>query len=144
MNHLPDQVINESTLSHPTVFFDGVCGLCNAFVDFVMARDREQQFHFAPLQGQTAAGIVREADRTSLKSVVFADKSGTYLKSSAVIRVLWQLGGFWAFAAGCMWIIPRPVRDVGYGLVARLRYRLFGKREACRMPTPEERSRLLP
>lgn len=177
----------------PVIFFDGVCALCNAFIDFVMARDRRGVFRFAALQGETAAGLLREpgapmestlrpvrplsewppipksesdsgaAEGTAgggaeaaapptppasdagnwMRSIVLRDKDGLHRKSEAALRVLIGLGGAWRLA-GWLRIIPRPLRDAVYDIIARNRYRWFGKREACRMPTPAERDRFLP
>lgn len=128
----------------PIVFFDGVCGLCNRSVDFFIRRDREARLKFAPLQGETAADHVSDADRESLGSIVFVDAGTRYRKSAAIVQILRQLGGIWRCVAGVLWVIPRPLRDLGYSIVAALRYRLFGRKDSCRMPTPEERGRLLP
>ena len=136
--------VEQDAAAHPIIFFDGVCGLCNRFVDFVMPRDRAAVFRFSPLQGETAKARLDAADIESLKSVVLVDESGTYRHSTAVVRVLWRLGGGWKFLAGLMWLVPRPLRNLGYAAVSRLRYALFGKKDACRMPTPAERARLLP
>ena len=130
--------------AHPIIFFDGVCGLCNRFVDFVMPRDRRGVFRFSPLQGETAKARLAAADIQSLKSVVLVDETGTYRHSTAVVRVLWRLGGGWKILGGLMWLVPRPLRNLGYAAVSRLRYLLFGKKDACRMPTPAERARFLP
>jgi predicted DCC family thiol-disulfide oxidoreductase YuxK len=127
----------------PIVFFDGVCGLCDRTVNFLLSADRRQSLLFAPLQGETAEALLNESQR-DLKSMVFLTKGKAYRKSAAAVRILWTLGGCWQVAAGLLWLIPGPVRDLGYNLVAQWRYRIFGKRETCRMPTPEERARFLP
>jgi predicted DCC family thiol-disulfide oxidoreductase YuxK len=127
----------------PIVFFDGVCGLCNSSVDFVLRHDQRNRLRFAPLQGETAALLLPPADRQNLGSLVLWNDGRTYRRSTAVVRVLWQLGPFWQFLGGLLWVIPAPLRNAGYRVVAALRYRLFGKKSACRLPTPEERSRFL-
>lgn len=129
---------------HPVIFFDGVCGLCNRFVDFVLRRDPGGLFQFSPLQGETAAERLVPGDVADLKTVVLVDGNGTYRKSAAVIRVLRSLGGFWRLAAALFWVVPRPIRDLGYSWIANNRYAIFGKKETCRLPTAEERSRFLP
>lgn len=129
--------------STPIVFFDGVCGLCNSTVDFVLRRDPEGRLRFAPLQGETAAALLPAADRETLDSLVFWDRGQLHRRSSAVVRILWQLGPFWRVVGSLLWVIPLPLRNAGYRLVAKLRYRLFGKKETCRLPTPAERSRVL-
>lgn len=127
----------------PVIFFDGVCGLCNHFVNFILAHDLKGLFLLAPLQGMTAGERLDIPVGESLNSVVLWDGDSIYRKSAAVVRILWELGGFWRILGGLLWLIPRPFRDAGYALVAMLRYRLFGKKEVCRMPTPEERERFL-
>jgi len=128
----------------PVVFFDGVCGLCNATVDFFLKRDRRGQFLFAPLQGETAQERLDARDTEDLGTVVLRENGKTYRRSSAVTRMLWKLGGAWGVVGAFLWLIPWPIRDLGYKLIAAFRYRLFGKKDSCRMPTPEERSRFLP
>jgi predicted DCC family thiol-disulfide oxidoreductase YuxK len=131
-------------VDRPIIFFDGVCGLCNRFVDFVVRRDSRGVFHFAPLQGETARHHLDEADIQDLKTVVLIDDAGTFRKSDAVLRILKQLGGFWRFVAAVLWAVPRPVRDLGYSWIAGNRYAIFGKKETCRLPTVAERERFLP
>ncbi len=128
----------------PIVFFDGVCGLCNHFVDFVLKHDRNQRFRFAPLQGETAEQLLDVSDTESLKSIVLIDEAGTHRRSTAVVRVLRGLGFGWRILGTLFWLVPLPLRNVGYHCVAKMRYLMFGKKESCRMPTPEERGRLLP
>ncbi len=133
----------KSDPAQPVIFFDGVCGLCNHFVNFVMARDHTAIFLFAPLQGTTAGCLLALPLENALDSVVLWDSGTIYQKSSAVVRILWKLGGLWKILGCLLWIIPLPLRNWGYSIVAKLRYRLFGKKEVCRMPKPEERSRFL-
>ncbi|MCA9079864.1 MAG: DUF393 domain-containing protein [Planctomycetaceae bacterium] len=130
--------------SQPLMLFDGVCGLCNWFVDFIMRRDRRGRFRFAPLQGETARSVLPPEETQDLKTVVVIVDGRAYRYSAAIVRVLWQLGGIWAIAGSLLWLIPQPLRDWGYRVVARNRYRWFGQKDTCRMPTPEERARLLP
>ena len=125
------------------VFFDGVCGLCNHTVNFLMARDRHGVLKFAPLQGETSREIVPGPVREQLNTFVFADHGKLSYRSSALARILLRLGGLWSVAGALLWMIPWPLRDAGYRIVSKFRYRLFGKNEACRLPTPEERSRFL-
>ena len=132
-----------ATDSSPIIFFDGVCGLCNHFVDFVLDHDSQDLFLFAPLQGISAESYLPEEDVEELKSVVLWDSGKTYRKSTAVVRILQKLNGIWWLLGWLFWFIPWPLRDVLYTIVAKLRYRLFGKREMCRFPTPEEEARFL-
>ncbi|MCA9076738.1 MAG: DUF393 domain-containing protein [Planctomycetaceae bacterium] len=128
---------------HPIVFFDGVCGLCSHSVDFAMARDANATFRFAPLQGETARAMLPEEDTQNLNSMAVWINGRIYRRSSAIVRMLWGLGPFWNMCGWLLWVIPLPLRDLGYSLVAKWRYRLFGKHETCRLPTPEERERFL-
>jgi predicted DCC family thiol-disulfide oxidoreductase YuxK len=134
---------------HPIVFFDGVCGLCNRSVQRFLKMDRPQRLKFAPLQGETAQQLLTQrllerADIEELKSLVLFDSQGTARRSTAIVRILCHVGGFWAFIGSCLWLIPLPIRDWGYRFVSNHRYQWFGKAEACRLPQPEERDRFLP
>lgn len=126
------------------LFFDGVCGLCNWSIDFVLARDSRGDFQFAPLQGETAQALLEAADTADLNTVVLWVNGRTYRKSAAVVRVLWQLDPVWQCVGTLLWLIPLPLRNLGYTLVANNRYRMFGKKDTCRLPTPQERVRFLP
>lgn len=124
------------------IFFDGVCGLCNGFVDFVMKIDRQNVFFFAPLQGEYAQKTLTTADTQNLNTIVVMINGRTYRKSEAVLNVFGLIGGAWG-PFSILLTLPAPLRDKAYELIAKNRYRLFGKREICRFPTPEERSRFL-
>ena len=128
----------------PIVFFDGECGLCNTTVDFLLDRDRHGVFLFSPLQGETAKQHVDPRDVESLSSMVLKVGRKTYRHSSAVSRMLMRLPGVWKFLGAILWLIPWPLRHLGYKIVAANRYRWFGKRDTCRVPTPEEFARFLP
>jgi len=125
------------------VFFDGVCGLCNHTVNFLMARDRRRRLKFAPLQGSTAEQLVPAEVRSNLDTFVFSDRGRLYYRSTALSRILMEIGGVWEILGGLLWLIPWPLRDLGYRIVSKLRYRLLGKHESCRLPTPDERAMFL-
>uniref|UniRef100_A0A7C2K1B7 DUF393 domain-containing protein n=1 Tax=Schlesneria paludicola TaxID=360056 RepID=A0A7C2K1B7_9PLAN len=128
----------------PIVFFDGVCGFCNFWVDFLLSRDRPARLRFAPLQGETARTLLSPADVEQLHTLVLWTPSAVSRKSTAVACILKMLGGGWAVCGTVLRLVPRPVRDWGYDFVARNRYRFFGKKAACRIPSPDERTRFLP
>lgn len=128
----------------PILFFDGVCGLCNRVVDFCLRNDRRGRILFAPLQGETAAAKLPADDTASISTVVFLDGGRVSRRSTAVVRLLRHMGGIWVPLSWLLWLIPWPLRDPGYRLVARLRYRLFGRHDTCRLPTPADRARVLP
>lgn len=127
---------------HPIVFFDGYCGLCNGFVDFVMARDHKKTFRFATLQGATAARLLSPEDVKNLDSVVVYVAPHKYRKSRAVLQVFSDLGGGWQWLT-LFGFLPTPFLDFMYDIVARNRYSWFGKRDSCRLPTKEERALFL-
>jgi predicted DCC family thiol-disulfide oxidoreductase YuxK len=129
----------------PIVFFDGVCNLCNGAVNALLDRDRRGRLRFAPLQGETFAALrSRRPELEQLDSIVVEDRGGLHVKSAAVVHVLRALGGPWPALAWLVRLVPRPLRDRAYDLVAARRYRWFGRRDACRVPTPELKARFLP
>ena len=128
----------------PVLFFDGVCGLCNASVDWLMARDPAGALRFAPLQGETARRLLPDSDRERLDSLVLLDGAGRSRRTRAVVRALGHLGGRWRALSWALWLVPGPLRDLGYRAISKARYAVWGKKDSCRMPTPEERARFLP
>lgn len=124
------------------VFFDGFCGLCNQSVDYLMLEDRHRRLRYAPLQGETAAGLLPERMIKDLDSMTYYDARGPVQKSQAFIRIGQRLGGFWRCSV-LLYLIPRPLRDGMYDWIARHRYEWFGQKESCRLPTPEERGLIL-
>lgn len=132
-----------TTEVYPVVYFDGVCGMCNKAVDFIIRRDRRHTFHYAPLQGETARRLALPEGEL-LNSLVYEDQTGHYRKTDAVWRILVGIGGVWGCLGWMLRLLPRFFRDWGYDLIARNRYRIFGKKESCRLPTREERGLFLP
>lgn len=124
------------------IYFDGVCGLCNGFVDFIMKIDRESKFHFSPLQSEHAKKSLPAEYVQDLDSVVVQIDGKTLRKSKAVFAVLKKLGGVWGMASA-FGILPEGLLNKAYDMVAENRYKIFGKKETCRLPSPEERSRFL-
>lgn len=126
------------------LFFDGVCNLCNGSVNFLLDRDRRAVLRFAPLQGTTFAALrERRPDLGGIDSLVLQDEEGVHVRSAGALRVLRHLGPPWSLLGWLGFAVPRPVRDWLYDRVARNRYGWFGRRDACRLPTPELRSRFL-
>jgi predicted DCC family thiol-disulfide oxidoreductase YuxK len=127
------------------IFFDGVCGLCNRLVQFVLARDRAERFRFAPLQGDFARLelVPRGGRPEDLDTIVVLTAGGQLLqKSRAVLFILRELGGVWG-ALAWLRVLPVGLTDRAYDLVARSRYRVFGRLDACRLPGPAERDRFI-
>jgi predicted DCC family thiol-disulfide oxidoreductase YuxK len=135
-----------SSPGHPVILFDGVCNLCNAFVNFVLDRDPTAQFHFASLQSPGAAALLAErglpAPAAEPDSIVLIDGDRVYERSTAALRIARRLRGPIRVLSVFM-VVPRPLRDLVYRFVARYRYRWFGRRDMCRVPTPELRARFL-
>jgi predicted DCC family thiol-disulfide oxidoreductase YuxK len=134
---------SEANQEFLVVYFDGVCGLCNGFVDFLLRHDARNVLRFAPLQGETAARNLNPDDTLNLNSVIVSDGQRTYRESAAIVKIFTRLGLGWRILGRMLWCIPRPMRDWGYRLLARHRYQIFGKHETCRLPSPEERQRFL-
>ncbi len=126
------------TISSPILFFDGVCGLCDHFVTFLVTRDSRHILRFAPLQGETAHQSLHGSLTESLTTVVLKVDGQLYTKSDAAVRALVLLGGAWVVAKVLLWI-PRSMRDWIYEVVASRRYLIFGRKDVCRVPTPAER-----
>jgi predicted DCC family thiol-disulfide oxidoreductase YuxK len=123
------------------VYFDGVCNLCNASVDFIIQRDNQRVFRFASLQSESGKKVLEENgfNTSDYDSFILAWQGNVYIKSSAALKVA-QLLGLPFSLSNVFWIIPSFIRDSVYSVIARNRYRWFGKKETCRLPTPEERS----
>lgn len=134
----------------PILLYDGVCGLCNRFVQFILRRDRNAVFRFASLQSAVAAPILTRhganpSDLDTVYVVVNYELPNEHLlfRSDAVIFVLKQLPGLCRFAAFFMQLLPKFLRDPAYNVVARSRYRIFGRSEVCPLPRDQDRSRFL-
>jgi len=127
------------------LLFDGVCNLCVSVVNFTIKRDSEEKFKFAALQSESGQALLKKYNlpTNEFGSFVFIKGEKYFLKSSAGLHVLKELGGVWKLFYLFM-IVPGPLRDFIYHLVARTRYRLFGKRDSCIIPTPEVKRRFLP
>jgi predicted DCC family thiol-disulfide oxidoreductase YuxK len=130
------------------VLYDGLCGVCNRFNRFVLDRDPEGRFVFAALQSPTARALLAPHGATpdDLDTVwVLArerDSERALARSDAVFFVLRELGGVWR-ALSWLRVLPRPLRDVGYRIFARARYRLLGRHDTCPLPRPGETERFL-
>ena len=123
----------------PVIYFDGYCGLCNGFVDFVLARDRGRRFRFAPLQGTAARARFGDPGDVDPTTILLEDEGTVFERSTAALRIITALGGIWRLA-GLLRLVPRIIRDAVYDWIARNRYGWFGKRDSCRLPSSEERA----
>ena len=129
---------------HSVILFDGVCNLCNSTIQFIIKKDTKHRFKFASLQSDAAREILLQYSmkNVELKSIVFITNNRIYLKSSAVLRILWELGGFYKLLNFFL-LVPKPLRDLSYDYIAKNRYRWFGKKDQCIIPTPELKNRFL-
>jgi predicted DCC family thiol-disulfide oxidoreductase YuxK len=125
------------------ILFDGVCNLCNAWVQFVIERDPGARFAFATLGSDAANALLgsRQWVPTS-DSIILVEKDAIYDQSTAALRIVRRLSGAWPLAAVFL-VVPKVLRDAVYRVIARNRYRWFGRRDACMVPTPELRARFL-
>lgn len=130
----------------PVILFDGVCNLCNGFVQFIIRHDAAGQFRFAALQSVAGQELLRKHQLpmpAKPDSVVLLAEGQAYTHSAAALGILARLGGRWAALARVGRWFPRSLRDAVYRLIARNRYRWFGRQESCWRPTPELQSRFL-
>ncbi|HYF71086.1 MAG TPA: DCC1-like thiol-disulfide oxidoreductase family protein [Ohtaekwangia sp.] len=129
---------------HILILFDGVCNLCNAAVNFIIKRDAAAKFKFASLQSNRAKYELNRfrSGENTLHSVILIDGDTIYKESDAVLRIAAELGMPWSFFR-IFKILPRKFRNALYNVLARNRYRLFGRKSECMIPTPELKSRFL-
>ncbi len=134
---------------HPIVLYDGLCGFCDASVQWILRSDRAARFRFAALQGETAAAVLARHPElpVSLDSLLLVEEDEgeerVFWRSAAVLRICAGLPGFWR-ALTWFGVLPRPLTDLGYRALARVRYRVWGRRQSCRIPSEAERARFLP
>lgn len=128
------------------ILFDGVCNLCNGFIDFVIRRDKEKKIFYSSLQSESSKPILENfgiIPGGSLYTIYYFKNGRLYDKSTAILTILKDLNtGYKIFAKFCF-LFPRRLRDSMYKLISKNRYRLFGEKNTCRMPTPEEKSQFL-
>ena len=126
------------------VFFDGVCNLCNQSVQFLIRQDKNNALMFASLQSDYAASVLTPypIDHSSMKSFILLDDNKVYTKSSAALKVTSYLGKKWTLMQ-VFWVIPKFARDTVYDIVAKNRYKWFGKKDACMIPSSDLKVKFL-
>jgi predicted DCC family thiol-disulfide oxidoreductase YuxK len=131
-------VINFATYPHPVIFFDGVCNLCTGSVQFVIRHDPKQLFRFASLQSETGQRLLSafELPLTEFGSFILLENGKVYTRSAGALRVTKKLNGLWPMLSALL-IIPAFIRNAVYNYVAKNRYKWFGQKNACWVPTPE-------
>lgn len=119
------------------VLFDGICNLCNSFVQRIIKNDSKDLFRFASLQSSFGQGFLKDynLERQDFKTLVLLENNKYYTKSTAVLRIGKELRGIYKLSVILLWI-PRPIRDFVYDIISKNRYRWFGKQESCWLPTP--------
>lgn len=127
------------------VLFDGVCHFCNGSVNFIIDHDPQSYFKFAALQSETGQYHLKQLGMspTELNTMILVEEDRYYLRSTAGLRIAKHLTGGWPWLYYLLIWIPAPLRDMGYGIIAKNRYKWFGKSDTCRMPTPEIRARFV-
>jgi predicted DCC family thiol-disulfide oxidoreductase YuxK len=145
MKAQPDEL---KSAQHPLVLFDGVCGLCDRSVSFIIDHDPQAIFRFAPVQSPLGQSMLARESLDNAPgepgSVILVEGETIYRRSTALVRILGRLSGLTPLAARlAITLVPPPLRDALYNRVARNRYRWFGKRDTCRMPTAATAERFL-
>jgi predicted DCC family thiol-disulfide oxidoreductase YuxK len=131
------------------LLYDGVCALCNGVVVFLMKHDRLAKFRYTPLQSALGRevlagfGIQKMPNGVALLTDAFTPQERLLQRSDAVQAALQLLGNPWRTLGKALLLVPRPLREFGYGIVARIRYRLFGRYDICPIPPPEQRRKIL-
>jgi predicted DCC family thiol-disulfide oxidoreductase YuxK len=132
------------TKNHPIILFDGVCNLCNRSVQFIIDRDKDKVFSFAPLQSEKAEEILEEYSiDQDLDTLILIKDDEMFTKSSAYVEILKELGTGWKIFSLFLGFFPVFLTDIGYDVVARFRYKVFGKRQKCMVPSEDVKNRFL-
>ena len=130
--------------NYKIILFDGVCNLCNGAVTFVIKRDKKNMFKFAALQSEAGQHLISKynIDTSKVDSIILIDREKFYSKSSAALHIAKNLSGAYPLLFGFM-IVPKFIRNWIYDYVAKNRYKWFGKKESCMIPTPELKEKFL-
>ena len=126
------------------ILFDGVCNLCNSSVNFIIDHDKDDVFKFASLQSESGQELLKmnNLETENFDSIIFSDNGRIYTQSTAVLRIVKDFPGLWKILYAFI-IVPPFIRNFLYDLIANNRYKWFGKKDSCRIPTPELKSKFL-
>ena len=127
----------------PVILFDGVCNLCTGSVQFILKRDKEKKFLFASLQSNYGQALLKQFGLPTdlFNSFILYQDGKIFTRSTAALKMFQQLKG-WKWVKIC-WIVPKFIRDAVYNLIARNRYKWFGQKNECWLPSPELNARFL-
>lgn len=129
------------------IFFDGVCNLCNSLIDYVINRNKNKSIYYATLQSDIAKSKLKEYNNIILepdfKTIYYYKNGIVHSKSSAILHIFLELSYLHKISAKILLLIPKFIRDYIYNIIARNRYRFFGKKQTCRLPTKEEKQQFL-
>ena len=136
--------IENTPINYEIILFDGVCNFCNASINFVIDHDPEKHFKFAPLQSEIGQDILRKFNKNTedFDSVILLKNNQLYQKSAAALQITKHLSGYWKYLSFFN-ILPSFFLNFFYDIIAKNRYRIFGKADSCRMPTPDLKERFL-
>jgi predicted DCC family thiol-disulfide oxidoreductase YuxK len=136
--------MGDGCLMSPIIIFDGVCNFCDSSVNFIIDHDPDLYFKFSASQSDEGMALLKSYGITALAldTFILIEDNTVYTRSTAALKISKQLRGLWKLCYGFI-VIPRPIRDVVYKFISRNRYKWFGKKETCRIPTPQERARFL-
>ncbi len=139
-----NQKSHEWTRHERVIVFDGVCNWCNAWINFTIDHDPQGKFKLGTLQSEQAEQILQalQLSTEDFETFLLLERTHVFTKSTAVLRIARHLSGLWPLLYLFI-VVPRPLRDAIYDIVARNRYKLMGKAETCRVPTPDERARFV-
>ena len=125
------------------ILFDGLCNFCDQSVQFIIKRDKHAQYKFTSIQGDAGQEIIKKHNiPTGIDSLILIENDTYYYKSTAALRICKKLSGGWKLVSTLL-IFPKPIRDSVYGIIAKNRYKWFGKKDQCILPPPEIRNRFL-
>ena len=127
---------------HPLILFDGICNFCDSSVNYIIRHDKAGVFRFAALQSPTGQKNIQQFGLAHIDSIILVYQGKAYTKSSAVLNIAKILGGIHILAYAFV-IIPTVIRDWAYGIVATYRYRWFGQKDQCMIPSPDIRQRFI-
>lgn len=129
---------------HPIILFDGVCNFCNGTVNFLIRQDKNKVFRFAALQSEAGQKLLNQygLPKQDFDSFILIDGGKAYKSSTAGLRLYNKLPWYWKWTQA-FWMVPKSIRDSVYNIIAKNRYKWFGRKEVCMVPSPEVRNRFL-